>query len=246
MGSKVIALIASLLFLTSSVNAELSSFAEKSMRLNPEAIASSVILMVIGIIFIFFGKRLIKFLGFIAGFLFFGAIALLIASRLVDFNNWGFPNVIASSEVRGVLSYCVLRLGVMFLGFLTGYSIGGIILQSTQSLGFWAQLGIMIGFGAVGAILALFFIDWTILITTSYIGAQTLLVGVDVIVNKNYIDFVKANTNLIYIKCTPLLGGMVGCAFLLTIVGAVFQYKVFTKPNYYEVEKQGEVNNSNV
>jgi hypothetical protein len=221
------------------------------MRLNLEAVIPSAILMLVGVIFIFFGKRLIKFLSFIAGFLFFAAVALLIASRIVNFENLEFSQhngmvggLLAVGVLGGILSYCVLRLGVMSLGFLTGYSIGGIILQSTQSLGFGAHLGIMIGFGTVGAILAFFFIDWTILITTSYIGAQTLLVGVDVIVNKRYIDFVKANTNLNYIKCTPILGGMLGCGFLLTIIGAVFQYKVFTKSNYYEIVKEEEINNS--
>ncbi|KXN70340.1 hypothetical protein CONCODRAFT_78893 [Conidiobolus coronatus NRRL 28638] len=205
--------------------------------------------MLVGLVFVFAGKRVIKFLLFIAGFVFFGILALYISGRIVDLENITQGQrigIIVGSVITGLLggllSWCLYKLGIAILGFLAGFNIGGLIVNSISSLddNYWGRLGIMIGCGLAIAILTLFLMNIMIVVATSFVGAQGFMIGIDFIANKGYVDFVRVTTTLKSFHLTPVLWAMLGSSIVLTLIGILVQFKSYPKAQYYNIERQNK------
>jgi hypothetical protein len=212
-------------------------------RRDAGSIIAAIILYIVGLTFVFAGKRVIKILLFIVGFIFFGALSLVIAARIVDVESVTSGQrigIIVGSVIVGILggmlSWCLYKLGIAILGFLMGFSIGGLIVNGISSLqdSFWTRLGIMIGCGLAVSILMIFLMSIMIVVATSFVGSQLFMIGVDVLANKGYLMFVEVYSKFKSVQMTPVLWAMLGSSLVLTLIGILVQWKAFSKKEYYD------------
>jgi hypothetical protein len=205
------------------------------------SIIAGVVLMLIGLVFVFAGKRIIKLILFVVGFVFFGALSVWISSLIVDIDNITQGQrigIIVGSVVvgliGGLLSWCLYQVGVVLLGFLGGFALGGLILSGVTTLdSYWARFGIMVAIGVVIAIVTLIFMNLMIIITTSFVGSQAFMIGVDAIANKGYTQFAQVTTHLQSVSMTAVLWAMLGSSIALALIGIIFQYKAYPKRSYH-------------
>jgi hypothetical protein len=207
----------------------------------PGYIMVCIVLMLISLTFVFAGKCVIKLILFIVGFIFFGLLSVWIASLIVNFGNISdsqMIGIILGSIIAGVigggLSFCLYQLGVVILGFIGGFALATLILSGVTSLNsYWASLGIIIAVGVIVGVITFIFKNLMIVITTSFIGSQALMIGVDAIANKGYSQFAQITPELQTVTMTPVLWSMLGSSIAITIVGIVFQYKVYPYYSYH-------------
>ncbi|KXN70345.1 hypothetical protein CONCODRAFT_70744 [Conidiobolus coronatus NRRL 28638] len=216
---------------------------EGPIRKDAGHIVGAIILWIIGLVFVFAGKRIVRFLCFVVGFFFFAFLSLLISGAIVDderATNAQSIGIIVGAVIVGIigglLSWWLYKFGIFIMGFLAGFTIGGLIVQAIQALddNFWASIGICIGCGIVIGILMLVFMNIMIIITTSFEGSQLFMVGVDLIANKGYATFTEVYQQTFAIRMTPALWGMLASSLVLTLIGIIFQYKAYPKGRYYD------------
>jgi len=147
-----------------------------------------VLIIALGIVLLFFGKRL-WLLG--AGV---GALLGVALVRLIPGLGSGWMGaliILGLAVTIGVLAIVFksfTNLLAMGLGFLAGGAITLSILDLfSLSSGFWAFI-IAAGGGLIGAILANRFFDWVILISAGLIGALLVMRGLDLLVSGGLSD----------------------------------------------------------
>jgi hypothetical protein len=216
---------------------------EADIKMDAGSIVGAIILWILGLAFIFSGKRIIKILLFIVGFIFFGLFSLFIATNIVDTESITSSQrigIIVGSVIAailgGMLSWYLYKLGIAILGFLMGFSIGSFVVHRIPSLEthFWTRFGIMVASGFAIAILAIFLMKLMIIISTSFVGSQMAMIGVDLIINQGYSKFILIYIKSKAIQVTPVLWVMLGSSIILTLIGILFQWKAYSKKEYYD------------
>ncbi|PVU94385.1 hypothetical protein BB561_002580 [Smittium simulii] len=147
------------------------------------------VLMIVGALIAFFGKKLYKIALFIAGFLFVSIAVLIILYQIREPEQLNAARsllYLVCSGVfgifGGILSMWVIKLGIFLIGALSGFTISSYIL-TWSSVGLfreqWVQILFCVIFGIGLGLLALIFEKYIILIGTSLFGTYSLYVGID-------------------------------------------------------------------
>ncbi|KXN64570.1 hypothetical protein CONCODRAFT_14281 [Conidiobolus coronatus NRRL 28638] len=206
------------------------------------AIVSGVLFMVIGLLFVFVGKRLIRFLLAIAGAFTFFSLVIVISAFIVDFNNISNTQTIiilvaggVFAVAGGILAACLWKVGMVILGFLNGATLGQIICSFFVAKP-WVQLVIMGSVGLAFSIFTCFAMRFVTIAYTSFLGAHLFITGVDFIANTGYNQFSAASISKDQIRSlSGSAWAMLASVFVITIIGILFQWKtVKSKSEAYE------------
>ena len=141
---------------------------------------TALILIVLGGIALFFGRRLFWLFAGIVGF----ALGWWLTSLLLPPGTDLLLRVIAAvlaGVILGVLVRFLGRWGLRIVAAVAGFAILPVLLRSLGMLGglsesAWALIGAAIGFFG-----ALFFVNWTLIFLSCIIGAGLVLDGVSLI-----------------------------------------------------------------
>ncbi|RIA84463.1 hypothetical protein C1645_784020 [Glomus cerebriforme] len=207
-------------------------------NLTPHEIIAGVILIVTGIIFCFFGRRVYRLTLFLIGFYVGTIIAWII---LFNGQQGGIVKGAASETivlvvslaigfVVGLLFMCCSTIAIWVLGALGGYTLamfilafrsGGVIHSNAGRIIFIVVLTVL------GLLLACFFKNTLVILATAFIGAYAIILGIDLFVRTGFAQSVRTfmtshdipyetNRN-VYL----MLGGMI----ILFIIGTIFQFR---------------------
>jgi hypothetical protein len=209
------------------------------------AIVVMLILITVGLVFVFAGKKIIKILLVLLGFFFFSIITIVIAGKIVDLSNISKSQrigILVSALIIGtlgaLLTWCLYKLGIFILGFLMGYNLGGLILQFVKLESQWGRIGIMVACGLVIGILAICLMNIMVVIATAFIGSQSVMIGIDVVVNKGYINSVNVLATFKKTQMNATLWAMLGSSIALMLIGIIVQFKAFRDKDKYVIVKE--------
>jgi len=219
---------------------------EPGSKLTVHAIIAGIILIITGIIFCFFGRRVYRLTLFLIGF-YIGTIIALVALSNGE-PQGGFAGAasntiilvvsLAIGFVVGLIFMCCSTIAVWLLGALAGYvfalwilafASGGVIHSKAGRIIFIVVLVL------IGLLLAIFFKNILIILGTAFIGAYAIILGVDLFVRTGFASSVRAfmvgnhdadyevNTN-VYIMLVAL--------FVLFILGSIFQYRYYKNHHF--------------
>jgi hypothetical protein len=212
-------------------------------RLGYGGLLIAVLIMLIGIVNLITGKRLIIYLLFLNGLIFFASCVIMIAVQILHSKSeqirkfqiiWVSVCAIFFGLVGGLLCCRFYRFGVGIMGLIMGYIIAKSISQEARLEVKWI-LALSWGVGIIFAIISVRFLDSMIVINTSFIGAQTFILGVDFIIDKRYIYLIQVSASIKPIELTPTLWGMLVSSILLNLLGILIQYKAYKGTQYYKI-----------
>jgi hypothetical protein len=213
-------------------NAQSSSSGDSGGKITVHAIIVGVLLILTGIIFCFFGRRIYRLTLFLIGFYIGTIIGWVVLNNAgVDNNTIILLVSLAIGLVVGLLFLCCSTVAIWFLGALTGYLLALFILA-------WASDGVIhsrpgriiliVILTIVGFLFACLNKNAFIILGTAFIGAYAIILGIDLFVRTGFAESVSAftdgNHDVTYetnIKVYLMLAGMVA----LFIVGSLFQFK---------------------
>ena len=173
-------------------------------ELTASAIASGVICIVLGLLFLFFGYRLLKPILFLAGFYVFTILGFAILTRAQPAE--GYPNAdavlfwgsLAIGVLGGILSLILFQFGLTMLGALAGFCLAVFIL-SLKSGGLitsqGGRIGLFVSLCLLGAILIHFFEKPLVIIFSSMGGAYSIVYGIDTFARVGYTATLRAYIN---------------------------------------------------
>lgn len=141
----------------------------------PVLVIVSLLLILLGILFTFFGYRLFRVVLGIAGFLFgaslVGGLVLMFSGSILAAVLAG----LAGGALFAVLSVFVYYLGVFFLGAYLGVVVGAAIL-SIFGLTLIPWLFILLA--VIGGVLGVIFHRFMIILATAFVGAWGVMLGI--------------------------------------------------------------------
>ncbi|CAG8510769.1 6507_t:CDS:2 [Diversispora eburnea] len=228
---------------TTTIN---TSTKDKDDNLKVQAASLGIILIITGITFCFFGRKIYRLTLFLVGFY----IGEPSREGMKEFTR--LTIILIVSFVIGLLIggifVCCSTIAIWFLGVLVGYTLAIFILSwisasafspstnepSSNGMDQKSQILTIIALTFIGFLLTCLFENIIILFGTSFIGAYSIIIGIEIFIKT---DFVKNNENSIsvvnailngraildgnnYEKNTLLLVGML----ILFILGVLYQY----------------------
>ncbi|PWA01190.1 hypothetical protein BB558_002722 [Smittium angustum] len=207
--------------------------------ISASGITAGVILIVLGTIFLFFGRKLIKITIFFGGFFFVGILFLTIAYVIrapLDGENTRaiiyLVVAIAVGLIGGAFALWLYKLGLFILGCLGGFALAAYIMNWSSSGLFsqnWVRIVFIVVFVIIGGLLVIFFERPVTIISTSIYGSYALFVGIDCFAKTGFKESIASvlskTTNPV--KNTATIYGMLAGTIVLAIIGASFQFMVF-------------------
>ncbi|GBC01196.1 hypothetical protein RclHR1_00410023 [Rhizophagus clarus] len=203
--------------------------------LTPHQIVTGVILIVTGIIFCFFGRRVYKLTLFLIGFYIGTIIAWIVISNAGGFKSAAGETILlivslAIGFVVGSIFMCCSSVAIWLLGALAGYAFALFILAWRSDGLIHSNAGriiFIVALAILGLLLACFFKNSLIILGTAFIGAYAIILGIDLFVRTGFAQSVRAfldrNDDTPYATNTKvylMLAGMLG----FFIVGSLFQF----------------------
>jgi hypothetical protein len=234
-------LITLLLINVISAEDEDPSMTIKPSRLGFGGLMIAVLIMLIGIVNLITGKRLIIYLLFLNGLIFFANCVFMIASEILSIGEvrtfqiiWIGVSAVFFGLIGGLLCSRFYKFGVGIMGLLTGLVIGEVIFHAS-TLNDKLVLTLNWGIGIIFGIISIRFLDIMIVVNTSFIGAQAFMLGIDTIVDKGYAYLIRIAISMKPIEFTPTLCGMLASSVLLNLLGILIQYKAYKGTQYYKI-----------
>ncbi|KAI3638331.1 hypothetical protein MIR68_003942 [Amoeboaphelidium protococcarum] len=160
-----------------------------------------VLIMLTGLVFLFFGRRMFKPALFLAGFYVFAGLMYVILVHMETFkkdgqSNWGSSRTtiyICSSIAAGIVGGFILsafwKLGLFAMGGLGGFTVAIYIMSWSSKTLIQNDSGrtvLIVFLCVIGGITAMFFENHLIIISTSFAGAYGLMYGVDTFLNSGF------------------------------------------------------------
>jgi len=212
-------------------------FADDSSPSTPQLTTASIIigiiLLIVGLVFTFSGKRILKFIIFLAGALLFAYLTFLSANAIIDLSTATDSQWIGIycamgilGLVGGLLATCVWQLGLMILGGAMGVSLGSMLIRTNIISSHTAQLVLLICFAVVFAILTFIFSNVFVIISTSIFGAFVFMSGVDCFAQKGF-DNIISNIGKPGVT-EPISGSvwaMLVSVLAIAIIGIIVQFR---------------------
>jgi len=212
-------------------------------KITVHAIIAGIILILTGIIFCFFGRRVYRLTLFLIGF-YIGAIITWIA-----FTNGGGTSDSAKLTIALIVSLAVgfvvglffmlcSTVAIWFLGALAGYVLAMFILS-------WASGGVIhskagriifiVILTVLGLLLACFFKNTLIIVGTALIGAYAIILGVDMFARTGFAQsvgaFMDGNHDTNY-ETNRDVYIMLAAMVVLFIIGTLFQYRYYKNHHF--------------
>ena len=191
------------------------------------------ILLVLGTIVCFFGRKLFKPVLFIAGVLLVVSLVWIIFySTFLKANTkpWVGWVVLSCSVLVGLIVGCIFvkiaRLGAFILAAWGGFSLGLIIynaffykLVNNSQGGFW---GFTIGMALLFGILALFFFDHILIHATAFAGAYLFIMGIGVVAGRyqNPFTIAEERSKGIITSIDPVFYAYMAGTIIMYLLGA--------------------------
>ncbi|PVU85593.1 hypothetical protein BB559_006928 [Furculomyces boomerangus] len=209
----------------------------KNGSLTASGITAGVILIVLGTMFLFFGRKLVKITIFFGGFFLFGILFLIVAYRIrapLDGENTRamiyLVVAIVVGLIGGALALWLFKLGLFILGGLGGFALAAYIMNWSSTGLFsqnWVRIVFIVAFVIVGGLLVLFFERPAIIISTSIYGSYALFVGIDCFAKTGFKESVASalSKTVNPVKNTLSVYGMLAGTIVLAIIGALVQFK---------------------
>jgi len=223
---------------------------DQNGKLTPHEIAAGIILIVTGLIFCFFGRRVYRLTLFLIGFYIGTIIAMVALTNGEPTGGFGSKNItsqtvilivsLAVGFVVGLIFMCCSTVAIWFLGALAGYTFA-LFLLATKSDGLIqnkaGRIVFIIVLTILGLLLACFFKNTLIIIATAIIGAYAIILGIDLFAKTGFAQSIRSfmvggnhnipdyNTNT---KVYLMLAGMIG----FFIVGSLFQFRYHRKSHF--------------
>jgi len=204
---------------------------------------ASIIAIVTGLIFCYFGHRFFKVTLFITGFYIFALCGWLLLINIEPQTGYGgstewiFLGVcLVVGLIGGGLFLCVWKLGIACIGAIGGFFLGLLILSFNEN-GFVTNhvaRGVVILVAViVGIILSFFFDRLIVIFGTSIAGSYVTTLGIDNITHTNFsaaaMKFLDGNHNIVYQINAAVIGMMILFLFLF-ITGVIFQHRKHKSP----------------
>lgn len=143
---------------------------------------AAIILLVLGILTLFFGRRLFWVFAALVGYIF----GLIVASQLIP-NATDFIRImiaIGIGVICGVLAVYVEKMMIILIGFL-GFGILGYLLISLFDFSTLVNWVVFLITGSLGAVYITRHIEWLIIIISALIGAMMISLGMEKFVHLN-------------------------------------------------------------
>ncbi|KAJ9084670.1 hypothetical protein DSO57_1021924 [Entomophthora muscae] len=200
---------------------------------NGMRISFGAIMMILGLMFLFAGKYLIRAVVFVGGAILTGSLALLLFSLIRGDAGltlgWKLGAVVIAL-IGGFMGVFFLKLGIMILGGLCGVGITflikgtGLIKNSTTLTIIGLVLVIVLGIAAA------FASDLIIIVATSFSGAVLFMAGLDFFVKTGFGSFVL---NFNFKQSLQVTNGrvtiMLISTLILAVIGFFFQQRLFNR-----------------
>ncbi|RHZ83275.1 hypothetical protein Glove_99g296 [Diversispora epigaea] len=232
-------------------------------NLKVQAVSLGIILIITGIIFCFFGRKIYRLTLFLVGF-YIGVMitwVILEPSRgeievMGEFAR--LTIILIVSFVIGLLIggifVCCSTIAIWFLGGLVGYILALFIISwitasaspssssSPNGMDQKSRILTIIALTFIGFLLTCLFENIIILFGTSFIGAYSIIIGIEIFVKTDFVNNNKSSISVVnailngkaildgdnYEKNTLLLVGML----ILFILGVLYQYNFNIGPFY--------------
>ncbi|KAL3898596.1 MAG: hypothetical protein SGCHY_002629 [Lobulomycetales sp.] len=210
-----------------------------SQNVRVSEIVTAIVLIITGLVFVFFGHRLFRPILFLAGFYVFGVLAYsaLIAietnrgAQLFGTNrDWLFiVIVIVAGVIGGSLFACLWKLGLFAIGLLLGFTLGSFILGLISNGAIQSEVGRIIFlsvFALAGGIAILFFERVLLVLGTAFPGSYAVFFGIDLFAKTGFKNGVQTfiSGQGVYNATAAVYGMLVGVV-LLAIIGCVYQFR---------------------
>lgn len=244
--SRILLTLTCLLGILFPLNINAQEPGEPGSKLTVHAIIAGILLIITGIIFCFFGRRVYRLTLFLVGF-YIGTIIAWVALSNGEPSE-GFAGAasqtiilivsLAIGFVIGLIFMCCSTIAIWFLGALAGYVFALWILA-------WADDGVIhskagriifiIVLALIGLLLAIFFKNIFIILGTAFIGAYAIILGVDLFVRTGFAlsisAFMDGNHDTKYEVNTKVYIMLVAM-FVLFILGSIFQYRYYRNHHF--------------
>ncbi|OZJ06603.1 hypothetical protein BZG36_00439 [Bifiguratus adelaidae] len=210
---------------------------DNGYRLTAHGIVLAVIFLIVGLLFVFGGFRHFRLTMFLTGLLVFGTVAWLALQNAEPVSGYGAnsPTIFLVASVGvgivfGLLFMCCWHLGIYLLGAYAGFLLGMWIL-SWKSGGViqsgWGR-GVLMGvLAAAGFLLSLILERWTIILSTSFVGAYMFILGLDIFFNTGlfysfdaFLDAHHATSYTVNWRVYVMLVAII----VLAIIGIIIQF----------------------
>jgi hypothetical protein len=189
---KIVDILLYLVLFFSTAFAQETDALPYTFEYTPSVIVSGILTILIGLLMLFFGYRMLKFMLFFAGFYVFAIIGFTVLTKTNA--GGGNPNVLlwgslAIGIVGGILALLIYRFGIALLGALGGMTIaiwiqslkaGGVLTDQTQITIF------ILVFALIGAIVIQFAEKPIIIIASSFTGSFSICYGIDTFTHLGY------------------------------------------------------------
>ncbi|KAJ3200193.1 hypothetical protein HDU67_002249, partial [Dinochytrium kinnereticum] len=196
------------------------------------AVVSSIVLIIVGLAFLFAGFAIFKPALFFSGFFLFVLLSVAIMNAVQngtkkDINSTIFFGVAAVAGVIGGLIFlCVWKAGLFALGAILGFVIAAVILSfvSNGSIAPGAgRVAFIVAMSIVFGVLLLFFERWLYIIATAIPGAYAIVLGVDCFANVGFKDAAVSFLGRGTFQTSPKLWGLIALFVILSIFGLTVQ-----------------------
>ncbi|PWA00783.1 hypothetical protein BB558_003160 [Smittium angustum] len=229
--------LASLVIVNAAGTASANISIPKSGAISASGITTGVILLVLGTIFLFFGRKFIKVTVFLGGFFLVGMVFLIIIYWVIPPNKG--DNIreliyltigIVLGLIGGALALWLYKTNLLIIGGLGGFALATYVMGWSSTGLFtqnWAKIIFICGFVVVSALLVMFLERPAIILSTSVYGSYAVFVGIDCFAKTG---FKESITNVLSktkapIKITPSMYGMLVGVVIFAVIGAVVQFK---------------------
>ncbi|KAI1315100.1 hypothetical protein EDD11_001290 [Mortierella claussenii] len=200
------------------------------------------LLIVLGLIQVFFGFRLIRLTLVLTGFLSCAIIAIVamvtlhweLDSQLFHPSHYAFWAWFLSALFGGCICFRFWDLGVTFAGGMGGFAVAmGIIAATSHSLSNASRYILLAVLILLGAAIATFFERFSMIMGTSFGGAFMMMYGIDEFLQNGYremmVIFEFAGRTLTYHPSSKVYL-MIGMSLLVALLGIGWEFWHHSKP----------------
>ncbi|KAG0357154.1 hypothetical protein BG005_003863 [Podila minutissima] len=214
----------------------------QSVKISGQNAGLGTILILIGLVQVFFGFKFIRLTLILTGFISWAVIAMVIMVRIrwdmlyVAFkpSHYVFWVWLMSGLVGGILSFRYWNLGVTFAGAFGGFAVAmGIIAVTSNSMGAVGRYVFLAIEILLGAAAATFYERFFIIVSTSCGGAYLFMYGVDEFVQVGYREMLVildiTGKSLVYHPDKNVYI-MIGCSLVLALIGMAWEFWHHSRP----------------
>ncbi|KAJ3259128.1 hypothetical protein HK103_003015 [Boothiomyces macroporosus] len=212
---------------------------------NISSLVRGIILVILGPLILFTGKKALKPILFISGAFIFGILTAYIIAKsnpTLSQDNYtlSLGITIASALVGGCIFLCLFAFSFLVFGALVGFLTSIFILQwgFATNLADSVRILIIVGFIIVGIFAAVLAKDYITMIATSVLGSFFLFSGIDEFFQTGFNSVTRSLINKEAVTYSTNTYLMLGGFLLLSALGVGFQfYQNRKKAGYDKVSK---------